>query len=97
MDLDDKNQLRSLAQVYVQATGKSLTATGREAAKDGSFFPRLAEMGLTIRKRDDVLRWFSRNWPEGTPWPEGIPRPTDSPPTSPVGDENSNSKTSEAA
>lgn len=54
-----------------------LSTVGRHAAGDGSFFVRLpeAEKTFTIRKYDDVIGWFSSNWPADLAWPDDVPRP----------------------
>lgn len=86
---EDKRQLRRLADVYKDATGLSLSAVGKIAADDRSFFARLSDekRTITLRTRDEVKNWFSLHWPEGTPWPSDVPRPqVAAPSTSPAGD-----------
>jgi len=78
-----KSDLRALAEAYKEATGTSVSAVGREAVKDGSFFGRLAETGLTFKKYGAMVEWFSAHWPADTPWPDDIVRPVASPPTAP--------------
>ena len=50
----------------------SLYATGRGAylaeLEDGS-------VGLTLRRRDNIILWFAENWPADLEWPSDIPRP----------------------
>jgi hypothetical protein len=49
---------------------------GNLAAGDWRFFGRLREgRAFTARKYDEVMRWFSNNWPDDE-WPAAIPRPT---------------------
>ena len=58
---------RSLARSTV-----SLYATGR-----GAYLAELeaGTVGLTLRRRDNILRWFAENWPADLEWPADIPRP----------------------
>lgn len=61
------------------------------AAGDWRFFDRVgAGASFTVRKYDEVMGWFSANWPEGAEWPAGVPRP-DTPTLAPeMADENEN-------
>lgn len=60
-------------------TGRDIgTATlGRLAAGDWRFFDRLGDDGktFTARKYDEIIQWFSANWPAEAAWPDGIVRP----------------------
>jgi len=50
---------------------------GRLAAGDWRFFDRLGEEGktFTARKYDEIIQWFSDNWPANAVWPDGVARP----------------------
>lgn len=77
MEQELKTNLRVLAEQYVGAKGTSLATVGRLAAGDWRFFDRVAddEKSFTARKYDEVIQWFSDNWPERTRWPRGVHRP----------------------
>lgn len=47
------------------------------AAGDWRFFDRLrqGDSTFTVRKYDQVIGWFSDNWPARTAWPKGVYRP----------------------
>ncbi|PPQ17939.1 hypothetical protein CV770_18405 [Bradyrhizobium sp. AC87j1] len=55
----------------------TLRTLGRLAAGDWRFFDHLLDGSktFTARKYDQVMGWFSENWPEGAVWPEGVARP----------------------
>lgn len=70
--------LLACATAFGAARGYELSTLGRLAAgEDSKFFTRLrnGEGTFTVQKYDQVMRWFSANWPAGVPWPEGAPRP----------------------
>ena len=58
-----------------------LTTLGRKVANDSPFFARLADENrtFTARKYDEVIEWFSKNWPDDLSWPLGVPRPSSAP------------------
>jgi hypothetical protein len=71
-----KNNLRVCAKAYADSKKLQLTTLGRIVAADSPFFTRLSSnSSFTIRKYDEVMRWFSANWPDDLPWPEGVGRP----------------------
>ena len=75
METELANQLIDLASTFGRARGLEESTVGRLCAKDGRFFSRIREgKTFTIRKHDEVLQWFSSNWPEDTRWPIGVPR-----------------------
>ncbi|EJF91653.1 hypothetical protein [Bartonella tamiae] len=54
-----------------------LSTIGKNCASDGRFFVRIkAGKTFTARKYDDVVYWFSENWPKTEPWPTEILRPS---------------------
>lgn len=67
------------ASAFAAARSLSLTTVGRLAAGDWRFFDRVeaAETTFTARKYDEVIAWFSENWPADTVWPSGICRPVE--------------------
>lgn len=79
-----ENELRSnlllLAETYAKAKDFSLTTIARNAAGDWRFFDRLNEESktFTARKYDEVVQWFSDNWPADLGWPDSIVRPAHS-------------------
>ena len=75
-----------VAELYASARKISLSSLGTYALRDASFFVRLAQGRVTLRRADDLLAWLSRHWPVGLDWPPDIsrPRPTDPPPPVPT-------------
>jgi hypothetical protein len=61
---------------YQRCTGQSATSISLSAARDRSFFSDLSQgRTVTLRKLDEVLRWFSAHWPDNANWPPELPRP----------------------
>lgn len=76
MEQELKSHLERLGGAFAEARGLALSTVGRLVANDSRFFARLDDgKTLTIRKFDEVLAWFSANWPAGVDWPEDVPRP----------------------
>lgn len=78
MERELRTNLIRLKTLYCEATGlKSATVGNRAASKDWEFFARLekGEGSFTARKYDEIIGWFSGNWPENARWPKGIARP----------------------
>jgi hypothetical protein len=69
--------LLTVAQAYSAKREVSLATLGRQAAGDWRFFDHLGDSTktFTARKYDQVMRWFSDNWPEDLSWPASIARP----------------------
>jgi len=65
------------AETYAKLRGIGLPTLGRISAGDWRFFDRLRddEKTFTARKYDEVLGWFSDNWPTDAKWPKGLDRP----------------------
>ena len=57
--------LRSLADVYAKERRILLSTLGRLVTGSATFFGRLEEGRVTIRRADAAIQWFSSNWPEG--------------------------------
>lgn len=68
--------LVELASRFGAARGFEEATVGRLCAADGRFFARLRDgKTFTIKKFDQVVTWFSENWPDDVEWPEGVQRP----------------------
>lgn len=68
--------LLALAEAYRAVARMEESTLGRLSAADGRFFARLRDgKTVTVRKYDDVVTWFSANWPADLDWPKGIERP----------------------
>ncbi len=79
METELTDNLAACAAAFAGARGLELSTIGRLAAGDSRFFSRLTEgKTFTARKYDDVIQWFSDNWPAGAEWPEGVARPAPS-------------------
>lgn len=77
METELRSNLMVCASAYAASRKLSLTTLGRLAAGDWRFFDRVTEGSTTFtaRKYDEVIRWFSDNWPEGVEWPADVQRP----------------------
>ncbi len=70
------SHLLQLVGVYSTACQLNESTVGRFCAADGRFFLRIREgKTFTVKKYDEVVAWFSANWPEGLQWPSGVARP----------------------
>lgn len=77
MEQELRTNLNSCAEAYAAARGFELSTVGRLAANDGSFFSRISSgRSFTARKYDEIIVWFSENWPSDAVWPSNVPRPT---------------------
>jgi hypothetical protein len=87
MEEEMRLNLRRCAETFAEARKIGLATIGRLAAGDWRFFDRLEndEKTFTARKYDDVIAWFSANWPENAEWPSELKRPEspESPPIAP--------------
>lgn len=76
MEKELAKHLLSLGAAYGQAKGIKESTVGRLCASDGRFFARIRDSNtFTAKKYDDVVGWFSENWPERAKWPTGVARP----------------------
>ncbi len=76
MENELRHDLRSCAEAYAKARGIEIPTVGRLAAGDWRFFDRIVDgKSFTARTYDNVMRWFSTNWPDGSAWPEDVRRP----------------------
>lgn len=77
MENEMRNSLLQCANAYGVAKNISISTVGRMAADDWRYFDRLEHdnVSFTARKYDEVMQWFSANWPENAKWPKGVQRP----------------------
>lgn len=77
MEEELRLNLLRCAEAYASAKGMELSTLARLAAGDWRFFKNLNadDKTFTARKYDEVLQWFSNNWPSDTEWPAKLPRP----------------------
>lgn len=66
----------TIARLYADAKSLPISTVSNLAARDSGFFGRIEreEASFTARKYDDVMGWFSDNWPASLAWPEDVPR-----------------------
>jgi hypothetical protein len=70
------SHLLQLVGAYSAACQLNESTIGRFCAADGRFFSRIREgKTFTVKKYDEVVAWFSANWPDELGWPAGIDRP----------------------
>jgi hypothetical protein len=75
MENELRNYLLTCASRFAEKRGFKDATVGNLAAGDWRFFERLREgKSFTARKYDEVMSWFSNNWPDED-WPAAIPRP----------------------
>lgn len=78
MEQELQDNLFACGRAFAEGRGIGLSTVGRLAAGDGQFFERLRDgASFTARKYDQVIAWFSANWPEGATWPPAVPRPAE--------------------
>lgn len=76
MEAELVHHLLSLLARYRAVDERAESTVGRLSAGDGDFFDRLRSgAGFTVRKYDQVVRWFSANWPADADWPADVTRP----------------------
>lgn len=70
--------IAQLANSYGAHRNWSLNTTSLRASGKGTYFSDLVagRVGLTLRRRDKIIQWFSDNWPDADlAWPQDIYRP----------------------
>lgn len=79
MENELRDNLLACATAYAAVTPRGLSTLGRLAAGDWRFFDYLQDDSrtFTARKYDEVIQWFSANWPEAATWPVSVARPAD--------------------
>lgn len=76
METELASHLLTLSESFRADRKLGETTLGRLCAADGRFFSRIREgKTFTAKKYDEVVAWFSKNWPEGADWPEVVNRP----------------------
>lgn len=77
MEAQLRETLRTLSTVFAQASDCALSTVSRRCRNDSGFFHRLADpsKSFTVRTFDEVMQWFSDNWPTHAAWPATISRP----------------------
>lgn len=76
METELASNLLALSEAFGPARKLEEATIGRLCASDGRFFLRIRDgKTFTVKKYDEVLRWFDANWPDGVAWPKGITRP----------------------
>lgn len=76
METELASNLLALSEAFGPARKLEEATIGRLCAQDGRFFRRIrGGKTFTVKKYDEVLRWFDANWPDGIAWPNGVARP----------------------
>ena len=76
METELASNLAKLVDRYGASRGLTASTIGKMCASDGRFFSRLREgKTFTVRNYDDLIQWFSDNWPSDAQWPEEVGRP----------------------
>jgi hypothetical protein len=77
MENELRENLLCCARAYAETRKLQLSTLGRLAVNDARFFTNLEGTATTFtaRKYDEVIRWFSAQWPSDQEWPHGIERP----------------------
>ncbi len=78
--LDITEYLTRLIQTFATHKHLSITYVCMLAANESLLFKRLTNGGgVTLKKAQRTIIWFSDHWPADLAWPADIPRPTPSP------------------
>lgn len=72
------------AEIFASHRGITLPSLGTYALRDASFFVRLRDGRVTLRRAEEILGWLSDHWPADLAWPADIPRPTPDPDATPL-------------
>ena len=76
METQLANHLLTLSDAFCAAKDLGESTVGRHCAADSRFFSRIRSgKTFTAKKYDEVVAWFSANWPDDCVWPLAIPRP----------------------
>lgn len=77
MEKQLRDHLLALASQYVAFTGCGFSTLARRCRNDSGFFDRLQQIdkSFTVRTFDEVVAWFSKNWPDGCEWPADMAQP----------------------
>lgn len=78
MEDELRNNLIVVADAYIALGGAWAENTiAHRILRNEDFLKhmRKGDRGFNIRKYDDLMGWYSANWPDGADWPAGVPRP----------------------
>jgi hypothetical protein len=66
-----RDNLLAIAKAYAEANGVKLGSVSRKAYGNASFFHQLAtgKHSISVKRAEEILNWFRKNWPEDTAWP----------------------------
>lgn len=70
-----RDDLKSLFDAWVAATGDDVTVVAKRFAGDGSFYKRLSLGRTKPATADLIVQRFSDDWPPNVEWPVAVPRP----------------------
>lgn len=74
--MDYRTKILSLATTYCEATKRSEARVANLAGRDGKFFTRIRNgRSCSVDTLNNLVQWFSDNWPHESEWPKGIGRP----------------------
>ncbi|MEH2476222.1 hypothetical protein V1284_007666 [Nitrobacteraceae bacterium AZCC 2299] len=78
MESELRSNLIAVATAFADAERCGLSTVSRRCRNDSGFFHRLFDetKSFTLRTFDEVMQWFSDNWPAGAEWPVAIDRPS---------------------
>lgn len=70
------DKLLMVAKRYAKAKNITLSATSSRACGDHRRLPLLDEgrASMTVHRVENVLAWFSTNWPSNAEWPKSVKR-----------------------
>lgn len=70
------NHLTILAEAFAKHTDRSEATVSNLVVSHARLFKRLRDgKGCSVATYNNVMAWFSKNWPEDLEWPSDIPRP----------------------
>lgn len=77
MEYELRQKLLATAAAYGRAFDIGLSSVARRCRNDSGFFRRIADpsKSFTARTFDEVMQWFSDNWPVNAAWPALVARP----------------------
>lgn len=68
--------LSNVARAYADCEGLSLSTVSTRVLNDGKKLSAIdSGAGITVRRLERALVWFSDNWPANCDWPPDVPRP----------------------
>lgn len=72
----DYDYLTTLSEMLSQFTGRSEATISTKIVGQARLFSRLkAGRGCNAHTYQNVMDWFSANWPADLEWPADVPRP----------------------